>query len=280
MKFSIFYFLFIIFYFSAYAESSDLKVIDLDQNQITSQDEKEADSETVIKSVDKVSETLEKNIILDRENPEDEDSDQIILKQKQTEKIDYSNLRSIQFSDSMAIIQKSILDKSHRFQWNLSAGLVTTETYYRTFGVLADVTYHFSEMWGVKIFGYFFESVGRDELNDLENKQRLEVKNLIHLKNYAGLSVYWNPIYGKMTLFNEEIFQYDTFFNIGAGTVNTKTSKNTVGVNFGLGNLYTLSRNSALRFDLNWIFYKAINTIGAEQNANSLILTIGYSGFL
>lgn len=263
-----------------YAKDYDVNIVDVDGTTAATDELENVGTENINKSVDQITQVLEKNVPASIEATEiDDGSGEIALKKSPSEKIDYSNLRSVQFSDSMAIVQKSILDKSGRIQWHLSGGLVTTETYYRTFGLLADFTYHMSEFFGVKLFGYVFEASGRDELNDLEKIQSLSVQNLIHLKNYSGIATYWNPIYGKMTLFNEKIIQYDTFFNLGAGYVNTKTSTNTIGIHGGLGNLYTLSDSSALRFDLNWVFYKAINLNGQEQDANSIVLTVGYSGF-
>ncbi len=261
------------------ANDNNIDIIDPDKSSIDESMDAET-QETIKKSVDQITDILEKNVpVLIDPEVIDENKDEITLEKNKNQKIDYSGLRSVEFSESMAIIQKSILDKSQRIQWNLSAGLVTTETYYRVFSGMFDVTYHFNETYGIKLFYYHFSALARDEIKDLESKQSLNVQNLIHLKNYYGLSAYWNPIYGKMSLFNEKIFQYDTFFNLGAGTVNTKTSSNSVGVHFGLGNLFTLTDNSALRFDLNWIFYKAININAVEQNANSIVLTVGYSGF-
>lgn len=262
--------------------AENIDVIDLEESQATEylNDQVEIKSQDVDQEIDQVSELLEKNIPSSSEIVGwEEESPEIIILKNENKKIDYSNLRSIQFTDSMAIVQKSILDKSHRLQWNLSGGLVTTETFYRTFGLLVDATFHFNEKYGIKVFNYLFDSIERDEINDLRQTQRLNVENLVHLKNYYGIAAYWSPIYGKMTLFNEKIYQYETFLSIGTGSVKTKVKEGSTSGHIGIGSLFTLSDSTALRFDLNWIFYRTINVNAVEQDANSIVLTVGYSYF-
>lgn len=234
-------------------------------------------------NVNDISNILEKNIPLPttKETVEDVNDawDSRFNEKTQMQKANYDNIRSESFYKDLGVVQKSILNKTRRIQIFGGITLVPTDVYYRTLGGQLNIGYHFNETYGINLFGYIFDSFERDEINDIKNNEGLQVESLIYLKNYYGANLYWNKIYGKMTLFNEKIYQFEVFFNLGGGMVNTKTSSNSFAVHAGLGNLYTLSKDTALRFDLNWVFYQAKNAKQETQNSNSLLLTVGYSGF-
>jgi len=241
------------------------------------------DAEKAIEeNVDRISNMLEKNIPTNTQVIEDTDTgfEGSLSDAKKNNRAQYNDIRSNEFSDRLGIVQKNILNKTHRIQVFGGLTLVPTDVYYRSFGGQLNVGYHFNEIYGVNLFGYFFQSSARAEVDQIADKQKIAVDSLLFLKNYYGLNLNLSTIYGKMTLFNQSITPFEIFFNLGAGSVDTRTSKQSVGLHAGLGSLYTLSKDSGVRFDLNWVFYKSKNLNGAEQNANSLMLTVGYSGFL
>ena len=254
-----------------------------EQSTIINQNEETVSDKAIDQSVNDISNILEKNLPLPttKETVEDvNDAWNSNFDQKsQLQKANFNNIRSESFFRDLGIVQKNILNKTGRIQLFGGITLVPTDVYFRTLGGQINVGYHFNESYGLNLFGYIFESFRRDEIRDVENNQGVRVDSLLFLKNYYGASFYWNKIYGKMTLFNKRIYQFEMFFNLGGGMINTRTSSNSPGIHIGIGNLYTLSQDSALRFDLNWVFYQAKNLRNETQNSNSLLLTVGYSGF-
>lgn len=232
-------------------------------------------------TVDSISNVLEKNIPTSEEVLDDDESvvTNTIKKGNASDRADYNQIRSNEFQSNLGIVQKNFLTKTGRIEVYGGLSLVPTEVFYRTFGGQLNVGYHFNEAWAINGLGYFFTSAARGEIDDLKKINEVNVESLIYLKSYYALSVYWNTIYGKMTYFNQNITPFEIFFTGGFGRVRTQSASENFGVHVGLGNTFYLSRNSGVRVDLNWVFYQSKDINNKNQNANSILLSIGYSGF-
>ncbi len=241
----------------------------------------EVNDQEIEKSVDVISDQLEKNFQLQKEyiNEEDDNLSGDFISQGIGSKANYNNIKSNEFNQNLGIVQKNLLDKTHAIQYFGGLTLVPTEVYYRTFGGQAGAIYHLNEKYGVGILGYFFTSSARDEINKLESIQEVGVENLIYLKSYYAAQFYLNTVYGKVAYFNQSIIPFETYFNFGAGRVTTKPSSEAVGLHVGIGNLFALSEAKGVKVDINWLFYRAKNLNGQEQDANSILLSLTYAGF-
>ncbi len=240
----------------------------------------DVNDQEIEKSVDVISDQLEKNFQLQKEYINEDDNLSGDLKEKDiAPKANYNNIRSNEFNQSLGIVQKNLLEKTNAIQYFGGVTLVPTEVYYRTFGGQAGANYHLNEKYGLGLLGYFFSSSARGEINQLEKTQRVSVENLIYLKSYYAAQFYLNTIYGKVAYFNQSIVPFETYFNLGAGRVTTKSSSEAVGLHVGLGNLFTMSPKTGLKVDLNWLFYRAKNLNNQEQDANSILLSVSYAGF-
>ena len=82
-------------------------------------------------------------------------------------------------------------------------------------------------------------------------------------------------MYGKYALSDRKIFPFEIYQIIGLGQVKTNKSSSPA-LNIGFGQLLSLSRNSAVRFDLSLLFYQTETVTGDKQQANSLLVTISY----
>nr|WP_295905603.1 outer membrane beta-barrel domain-containing protein [uncultured Bdellovibrio sp.] len=199
-------------------------------------------------------------------------------KQK-TQKAEYTSVQSESFFLDLATIQKNYMPKTNRIHLGAGFTLLPSDVFYRTIGLNLKASYHFTETWGVEAFGYLFTSQARDEVNKLESVQKLSVKNLVSLSAFYGLNLYFNSIYGKTALLNYRIIPFEVYQTVGLGKVRTHDDEETTSFQVGIGDIFSLSRSSALRIDLNWAFYNAHNYLGEEQASNSLFLTISYGHF-
>lgn len=241
----------------------------------------DVNDQEIEKSVDLISDQLEKNFQLQKEyvNEEDENLSGDLKEKDIAPKANYNNIRSNEFNQSLGVVQKNRLEKTNTVQYFGGLTLVPTEVYYRTFGGQAGAHYHLNEKYGVGLLGYFFSSSARGEINQLEKTQSVDVKNLVYLKSYYAAQFYLNTIYGKVAYFNQSIIPFETYFNFGAGRVTTQSSSEAVGLHVGLGNLFTISPKTGLKVDLNWLFYRTKNINNQEQDANSILLSVSYAGF-
>ncbi|WP_374073650.1 outer membrane beta-barrel domain-containing protein [Bdellovibrio bacteriovorus] len=199
-------------------------------------------------------------------------------KQK-TQKVEYTSVQSESFFLDLATIQKNYMPKTNRVQLGAGFTLLPSDVFFRTIGLNLKASYHFTETWGVEAFGYLFTSQARDEVNKLESVQKLSVKSLVSLSAFYGLNLYFNSIYGKTALLNYRIIPFEVYQTIGLGKVRTHDDEETTSFQIGIGDVFSLSRSSALRLDLNWAFYEAHNYLGEKQASNSLFLTISYGHF-
>ncbi|WP_413612310.1 outer membrane beta-barrel domain-containing protein [Bdellovibrio sp. HCB-110] len=198
---------------------------------------------------------------------------------QKTQKVEYESVQSESFYSDLATIQKNYMPKTKRAQLSGGFSLLPSDVFFRTYGLNVKTSYHFTEALGLEVFGYLFTSQPRDEINKLESTQKLSVKSLIALNSFYGVNLYFNSIYGKTALFNYKIIPFEIYQTIGVGKVRTQDNEETNSFQVGIGDLFSLTRSSALRVDLTWAFYNVHNYLGENQSSNSLFLTLSYGHF-
>lgn len=226
------------------------------------------------KDIDFVEKTLETNTNVFRNAPV-----RSVNPQRKKQRVEYSTVQTKSFYSDLAVIQKSYMPKTGRLQVSGGGTLLPSDVFFRTVGVNGKVSYHFTETWGLEAFGYLFSSQEREEVRKLESEQRLSIKSLVSISNFYGLNLYFNSIYGKTALLNDKIIPFELYQTIGVGKVTTKESKEATSIQVGIGDIFSISRSSAIRVDLTWAFYNTANYLGQEQASNSLFLTLSYGHF-
>lgn len=230
----------------------------------------ETSSETEVKEIDFVENLLETNAATFKNAPV-----RTSPLEKKNQKAEYTNVSSEAFHSDLAIIQRNYMPKTGRLYLNGGLSLLPSDVFYRTIGVNAKASYHFTEAWGVEAFGYFFSSQARDEVDSLKNEQSLAVKSLVSINSFYGVNIYFNSIYGK-TAFGNRIIPFELYQTFGVGTVRTQNGEENPSFQVGIGDLFSLTRSSAVRVDLTWAFYNATNYLEQKQSSNSLFLTLSY----
>lgn len=257
--------------FPIFAQEND-HIIDVQNpEQLRSQESELQDED---KSIDFVEKLLETNSNVFREAPS-----RSLKPGRKKQRVEYNTIQSKSFYSDLAVIQKNYMPKTGRVQISGGMTLLPSDVFFRTVGINAKVSYHFNETWGLEAFGYLFSSQAREEISKLESEQKLAVKSLISVKSFYGLNLYFNSIYGKTALLNDRIIPFELYQTIGVGKVLTKDGEEAMSVQVGVGDIFSVSRSSAVRVDLTWAFYNARNYLGDQQAANSLFLTLSYGHF-
>lgn len=214
-----------------------------------------------------------------------EKEDQLIQKKNEVpvkenkQQINYSDIKTATPFSDLAIVQKNYMPKTGRQQINFGLALVPSDIFYNSVGGDLKWGYHFNETWGLELQGTFLGSSKSKPSRDLESKQAVEVTNLVQLKSFLGANIYFSNIYGKTALWDRKIFPFEIYQTLGAGMVQTGLSSST-GVRVGLGELFTLDKDSAVRLEISALFYNATNINGVQEMNNSLFLTLSYEKFL
>lgn len=203
-----------------------------------------------------------------------------IRPQKTPGTIDFSQLKSERLFRDTVVIQKTYMPKTSRLQLFGGASLSMNDVFYRTYGANVRAGYHFNETWGLELNTFYLSSSDTQEKTDLAGQQGLDVQSLSTPKSLYALNLYFSSIYGKMALEDRKIIPFEFYQTLGAGQITTTPSSTSTAFYFGLGNLFSISKNSVLRADLSWYFYTSKTINGDKQSANTIFLTFGYGRFV
>ncbi len=191
---------------------------------------------------------------------------------------DISVLSKLQPFNEISVIQKRYLPKTGRFQLAGALTWVTNDPFFNTYGGSLHFGYFFTELWGVEIDYMSLSSTPTKATNELLQIQGVGTENLVYPKTYLGLNCILAPIYGKMTWLNNRIVPYDFFFTFGGGNLATQ-AENVGALHIGAGQLFSISKRYAFRWDFGWNFFKATGIDNSKGSFNSLYLNMGFSVF-
>lgn len=229
------------------------------------------------KEIDNIEAVLETNFPqLEKSAPSESE---VSIPQSAKQKTDFSDVESSALYSDLAVFQKSYMPKSKRVQLTSGIVMVPTDVFYLTGGLSLKAAYHFTESWGLEVFTNLLGSSARQEVDNIASKQNVSVKNLVSLKSFSGANVYYNFIYGKLSLLDFKVVPFEIFNTLGVGTMMNSQDFQSSSVQVGIGSLFSLTRSSAIRLDLSWAFYQTKNILDKTVNENSTFLSLGYSWF-
>jgi outer membrane beta-barrel protein len=202
---------------------------------------------------------------------------------------DFSGLGKLAPFSEISVIQKRYLPKTGRFQFFGGLANVVNDPWFMGIGLDARAAYHFTETWSIEGTGVFLSTSQREAIKDLYEQHAVKTDSIITAKGYYGASVVWNPIYGKMGLFNRRIIPFDMYFAFGGGSTAVDGGTGGTTLHFGTGQIFALSKAMGFRWDFSWNNFsatptqtdaqKAANIQPSSQSFNNLLLTFGVSFF-
>lgn len=127
------------------------------------------------------------------------------------------------------VVQPRLYKKSERFELTLFGASIPNDDFMIYYPVGLRGGYHLSEAFSVELsYAYAIQSqtdlAGFLEGNGIDLK-RAEVQEKIDM--YAGVSMLWAPIYGKISLLGQKLMHFETYVGLGLGVVFSKTTEST-----------------------------------------------------
>ncbi|MCO4746544.1 MAG: outer membrane beta-barrel domain-containing protein [Proteobacteria bacterium] len=192
-------------------------------------------------------------------------------------------------------LQRKDFLKIGRYEVAPAIGAVTNDAFINRYLLGASFTYHATEIFGVELSGSFSPDFGQGDWKAIT--EQLVTKNRVSpdiskIQYFAGASLVFSPIYGKIAVTNRGIVSFDLFMAVGAGVVNTKedlealqadtdpthpawltASQNHPTTNLGGGVRVVFAENFAARLDIRTLSY--IETVSGhtlEMKNNFLVL--------
>lgn len=100
---------------------------------------------------------------------------------------------------------------------------------------------------------------------------------------FAHLDFYWVPLYGKVSLFDDNIIHFDTFLVAGGGVASALGGEFPPAVNVGVGQRYVLNDWLALRLEARdhlFVASQQVNDLPRSDIQNFLMFQLGVSIFV
>lgn len=204
---------------------------------------------------------------------------------EETKNLTFQDLPRLSNFSDITVIQKRYMPKTNRFQLYGGVDFLTNNPFFDSYGFNGRFSFFFTESLGLEI-GFWSHSVSpKTVTNDLQSKYNITTKTMLSSLGYLGASLVYAPFYGKMTFLDKFIIPYDLYFSVGGGTTQTSyIDKSAPSVHLGTGEIFSITKSFAWRWDLSYITYTAtvpevredgVMTPGKKQALSDLYLGIG-----
>lgn len=193
----------------------------------------------------------------------------------------FNELGNLAPFNEISVIQRRFMPKTERFQLFAGGTLVTNDPFFMSLGFSLKGSYFFNESWAVELNYVGLTTMDRKVTEDLKDLPGggIQAESLVYSKSYMGADVMFVPIYGKLAWLNNKIIPYDLYFTLGAGKTSLRSGESPTTIHIGTGQIFSMSKAFAFRWDFSWNFFQASAIDGSKSNFNNLFLTVGVSWF-
>lgn len=199
--------------------------------------------------------------------------------------------RAIDPQNSMRIVQNREVDRRLRFEIGLDYGMVAGgDSYVNTSMLGAQLDFHINPQWSLGARYYnnsnTLSSEGKTMYDQAQQRQRAGdnsavVPGIDSVKSTALGVINWYPIYGKMSIFEAGISQFDLYLLGGGGEVALNSGFHEAAVTAGIGVGVWLSQHFSTRLEARWEGYndhpyRDNPTLKRDVNETILTASVGF----
>jgi outer membrane beta-barrel protein len=175
-------------------------------------------------------------------------------------------------------VTRRVFVKKGRVELTPALGMSLDDPFHKDYVFQGGAAYHINEMFAVGVQGEYYAS-SKDAVDVSGGTGNSDFN---HPKYAARLELIWSPIYGKLNLFAEEVFHFDTFVSAGAGYMGLDTDSTVAGT-VAIGQHFFVSEWAAIRWDLrDQIFSMDVHPGGGpgKHLQNLLTFNLGFAFYL
>ncbi len=155
----------------------------------------------------------------------------------------------------LGVVQNRTYSKKEKIQIGLLGGRAMDDPFLATNFYGGNISYNFSEFWGVSVLGWKYNVSPSNALTVLRAGGK--EANTIEPHNYIGAEASGSFLYGKLSLIGKKIIYYDMHFTAGMGSTNTENDSAAFTASLGLGQRFYITQNMSLRMDYRVQTYQA-----------------------
>ena len=190
-------------------------------------------------------------------------------------------LGQLELYSDVVVIQKKFFEKTSRWELGLSGMTSLNNKFFTSVGLNGSLGHHISERWAIEGRFWFSNLTERDFTKNLEEKYAIKTADVVTPEGFAGLSIVWTPIYGKLSLFERTINPFELFFTLGGGVIFTDDKQSVPAASFSFGQIHPLNTYSTVRWEVGGNIFQAQpkEHIQEEFRGDKILSEIFYISF-
>jgi len=185
--------------------------------------------------------------------------------------------------DRIKSIQRKPFIKKGRWELTPLFIISLNDAFYQKMGGGASLAYHLADSLGLELHAGYVGTVQTDMVGFFQQANQALPK-VSQLQYYLTANVMWSPLYGKLSLFTDEIVHFDAYLVGGFGMASTET-----GIKFassiGLGLRYFATSWLVIKIEVRDMIYTEKLKLDVQRTEfsdlqNHIMFSAGVSFFL
>jgi len=185
--------------------------------------------------------------------------------------------------DKLKSVQRKPVLKRLRFELSPFASVSVNDAFYTHLTVGGSAVFYPHDNFGFGASGMYFYANPKTKNHEVVRQNRTAVIGVFDSPlAIVGGDIYWNPIYGKVSLIDRSIIPFD-FFVVGGMGVAFAGNNKRPSFNIGLGQRYLATEWLALRIEVRDYIYldtQEANGIPRSDIQNLVMFQLGVSFFV
>jgi outer membrane beta-barrel protein len=153
--------------------------------------------------------------------------------------------------DRIKAVPRKALLKRHRLELTPMFGLSLNDPYFQHLSMSGALVFYLHDAFGIGVgVDYLYLHARTSAIDDVRQSLTSVLGTFNMPKLFAHVDMYWVPIYGKVSLFDSGIVNFDLYASAGAGVATALGTVNPPEINVAIGQHYVIEQWLALRFEV------------------------------
>ncbi len=185
--------------------------------------------------------------------------------------------------DRIKSVQRKDFLKNKRWELTPQVSFSLNDAFYQKLGGGVSAAYHFADSLGIEFQGMYVGTVQTDMVGYFQQANSA-LPRVSRMRYYLMGNFLWSPVYGKLSMFTDEIVHFDGYLIGGFGMVATETGSK-LATNVGLGFRYFATPWLVFKIEVRDLIYTETLTLDVQRTdfsdlQNHIMLGLGVSFFL